>query len=100
MARGHEQHVITDRLELTDLFAVDLGSADNACQIIARLFAAFLHQRHKISLETGERIEDASGMPRRITTGPGITGGGLVLAAQKLLKQIEQQWLVFFRNSK
>ena|SRR5947209_9112872 len=99
MTRGHEQHVITDSLELADLFALDLGNAHYACQIIARLLAAFLDQRHKISLETSERLEDAFGMPRRITTGPGVTCGGLVLAAQKLLKQIEQQRLVVFRNS-
>src|SRR5262249_57492431 len=58
---GRDDHVITDRLEMIDGFAVDLRIRDNACKVLGWTSPAALHERDKVRLKFPEQTKQLSG---------------------------------------
>jgi len=67
-----DDHVITDRLEIIDGFAVDLSVGDGAREVLRRRRPASFQQRDKVGLKFAEETKQLPGMPSRITA-PGFT---------------------------
>ncbi len=100
VTRGRDDHVVADRFEIVDRFAVNPGIGDYACKVVLRLVAAPLHQRDKISLKFTEQPKQFPGVPGRIDGGGLAASQVLILTGEELLGQLEHLRFILFRNPK
>ena len=100
MTGGRDDHVIADRLEIIDRFAVNPGVGDDARKVVGRLAAAPLHERHKKGLKFTKQPKQFLGMPGGIAGGGPAVSEVLVLTGEQFLGQLEHPWFVLFLNAK